>query len=371
MITLKSGHALRVLLFWLLGCYHSQAIRVYDCAHKNVSITELDLLQPADCPTIAWDFSKPENVPLQLLQTDGDVTVTAVQCLITISADVTYCGYTDSITYSSVPTRWRDVQNIDANTCLKAAEKGVITVGGKVFKVKRNVVHRETYFSHGNSTAGGHCKGEAFTSNNIYFRRHYELSRIDILIRDMSGNYRPELDEIYFPQILLTSDFDAGKDFDGQLGTLAWDSVTLPDDDTISQVYNRQAETRKRKHGSNIGSIVMVATPKSEQYIGLVLKSPLLVCQRHCHNTQLKGIVACLAKDNYDPLFKATLQATFVNDHEDFGAQMVYQFLKDRLQMHRSFHEVAMALCNLQRQVFHNFTTSFRLSPLATDPMRS
>jgi hypothetical protein len=221
MTTLTSGQAMRVLLFWLLSSYHSQAIRVYDCAHENVSITELDLLQPADCPTIAWDFSEPENVTLQLLQTDGNVTITAVQCLITISADVTYCGYTDSITYSSVPIGWRDVQNIDADTCLKAAEKGAITVDGKVFKVKKNVVHRETWFSHGNSTNGGNCKGEAFTSNNIYFRRHYELSRIEILIRDMPGNYRPELDEIYFPQILLTSDFDAGKDFDGQLGTLA------------------------------------------------------------------------------------------------------------------------------------------------------
>jgi hypothetical protein len=138
-----------------------------------------------------------------------------------------------------------------------------------------------TYFSHGNSTAGGHCKGEAFTSNNVYFRRHYKLTRIEILIWDMPRNYRPELDEMYFPQISLTYDFDAVKDFDGQLGTLAWDSVTLPCDDTISQVYNGQAETRKRKHGSNIGSIVMVETPKSEQYIGLVLKSPLLVCERH------------------------------------------------------------------------------------------
>jgi hypothetical protein len=78
------------------------------------------------------------------------------------------------------------------------------------------------------------------------------------------------------------------------------------------------------------------------------------VCERHCHNTQLKGIVVCLAKDNYDPLYNATFQETFVSDHEDFGAQMAYQFLKDRLQMHRSFHEVAMALCNLQRQIFHN-----------------
>jgi hypothetical protein len=78
------------------------------------------------------------------------------------------------------------------------------------------------------------------------------------------------------------------------------------------------------------------------------------VCKRHCHNTQLKGIVACLAKDNYDPLYNATFQASFVSEHEDFGAQMAYQFLKDRLQMHRSFHEVAMALCNLQRQIFHN-----------------
>jgi hypothetical protein len=253
-----------------------------------------------------------------------------------------------------VPTQWRDVQNIDANTCLKAAEKGVIKVGDKVFKVKKNVVHRETYFSHGNSTAGGHCKGEAFTSNNVYFRRHYELTRIEILILDMPGNYSPELDEIYFPQISLTSNFDAGKDFDEQLGTLAWDSVSLLCDDTISQVYNGQAETRKQKHGSNIGSIVMVAASKSEQYIGLVLKSPLLLCERHCHNTQLKGIVACLAKDNYDPLYNATFQATFVNDLKDFGAQMAYQFLRDCLQMHRYFHEVAMALCNLQRQVFHN-----------------
>jgi hypothetical protein len=166
----------------------SQAIRVYDCAHENVTITELDLLQPADCPTIAWDFSEPENVTVQLLQTDGNVTITAIQCLITISADVTYCGYTDSITYSSVPTRWMDVQNIDADTCLTAATTGAITVDVKIFKVKKNVVHRETWFSHGDSNAGGHCKGEAFTSNNVYIRRHYELSWIEILIRDMPGN---------------------------------------------------------------------------------------------------------------------------------------------------------------------------------------
>jgi hypothetical protein len=140
MITLESRHALRALLFLLLVCYHSQAIRVNDCAHENVSITELDLLQPADCPTIVWDFSTQENVTLQPLQTDGNVTVTAIQCLVTISADVTYCGNTDSITYSSVPTRWRDVQNIDADTCIKAAEKGDIKVGNKVFKVKQNVV---------------------------------------------------------------------------------------------------------------------------------------------------------------------------------------------------------------------------------------
>jgi hypothetical protein len=243
MTTTKFGRAVQAILFWLLSSTCSQAIRVYDCAHENVTITELDLLQPADCPTIAWDFSEPENVTVQLLQTDGDVTITAIQCLITITADVTYCGYTDSITYSSVPTCWMDVQNIDADTCLTAAEKGAITVDGKIFKVKKNVVHRETWFSHGDSKAGGHCKDEAFTSNNVYSRRHYELSRIEILIRDMPGNYRPDMDKIYFPQILLTSNFAAGKDFDGRLGTLAWDSVTLPCDDTVSQVYNGQAET--------------------------------------------------------------------------------------------------------------------------------
>jgi hypothetical protein len=133
-------------------------------------------------------------------------------------------------------------------------------------------------------SAVGHCQGEAFTSNNIYFYPHYKLTQIEILIREMLANYRPELDKIYFAQISLTSDFDAGKDFDGQLGTLAWDSAPLLCDDTISQVYNGQAETRKQKHGFNKGSIVMVATPVSKQYIGLVLKSPLLVCERHCHN---------------------------------------------------------------------------------------
>jgi hypothetical protein len=220
---------MRALLFWLLSSTCSQTISVYDCAHENF-------------------------------------TITAVQCLITISADMTYCGYSDSITYSSVPTRWMDVQNIDADTCLTAAEKSAITVDGKVFKVKTNVKHRETWCSHVDSHAGGNCKGEAFTSNNVYFHRHYELSRIEILIRDMPGNYRPEMDEIYIPQISLASNFAAGKDFDGRLGTLAWDSVTLPCNDTISQVYNGQAETRRRKHGSNMGSIIMVATPQSEQW---------------------------------------------------------------------------------------------------------
>jgi hypothetical protein len=65
MTTTKSGRAMRALIFWLLSSTCSQAIRVYDCAHKNVMITELDLLLPADCPTIDWDFSEPENITVK------------------------------------------------------------------------------------------------------------------------------------------------------------------------------------------------------------------------------------------------------------------------------------------------------------------
>jgi hypothetical protein len=78
MMTTKFGRAVWAILFWLLNSNCSQAIQVYDCAHENVTITELDHLQPADCPTIAWDFSEPEKVTVQLLQTDGKVTIQAI-----------------------------------------------------------------------------------------------------------------------------------------------------------------------------------------------------------------------------------------------------------------------------------------------------
>ena len=330
------------------------AIKVYDCADSNVRIQELDLLQPAACPSATWDFEVPEDRVVQLLQTDADVSVEGYQCLVTISSDATYCGGYDSITYSSVPTSWEEVLPISQKDCLKAAKVGTLRVGKKSFAVGLNEIMRTTFYSHGNATADGKCTAANFVSNGVTFTKHYELTRITIQLVTVWGTYTTEEARISFPHLDgLTAMFDKGYVFDAQHGAIAWDQQELGCGHQLSQIYRGKAELRKKREGDITGAIVMIADKITEQYIGLVLQAPVLACETICYNTQLRGVVACLLSENEDALNPRSFRPGFDQSAKDFGAQVAFQVLKGRIDTHRSFHEVATALCSLQRQLFH------------------
>lgn len=51
---------------------------------------------------------------------------------------------------------------------------------------------------------------------------------------------------------------------------------------------------------SKIGSIIMIPSPETEQYAGLVLRQSL--CEAPCYTNQNSGIVVCLSQKWEQPL---------------------------------------------------------------------
>ena len=86
-------------------CSQGKAIPVYDCQHRYGNTTIVDLHEAATCPAPVNDYEPAENITVQILQTDTERPVRGYSCSITITREVTRCGF-NSLTYGKLTTEW-------------------------------------------------------------------------------------------------------------------------------------------------------------------------------------------------------------------------------------------------------------------------
>ena len=78
----------------------------------------IDLREPQACPDPERDYEPARDQRLQILQTDTERPVSATQCIVTISKEVTRCGF-DSLTYGSRWTVWQQDYEITPDSAVR------------------------------------------------------------------------------------------------------------------------------------------------------------------------------------------------------------------------------------------------------------
>ena len=113
--------------------------------------------------------------------------------------------------------------------------------------------------------------------------------RVQVEIKTVRGTRDRAANTVTFANGIKHPNFKDGVLNDVYEGTLIWNTT---DDtacaDTVSEVYRGDAALHRRAgKDSAVGGIVMVNNPSTNQYAGLVIKSPVSICGADCYNTQV------------------------------------------------------------------------------------
>jgi hypothetical protein len=138
-------------------------------------------------------------------------------------------------------------------------------------------------------------------------------------------------------------------------GTIVWTAKEPDCIETVSEVYQGMAQLRNLKNSDPnrglYGSILMIEDIGTGQFAGLALKHTMALCRTRCHATQIKGLVACLLRDNDTPIPKAEFRASM--DQRDIGiqTQLSHLHINTNLRMHGRFEAVQSDLCEIDRKL--------------------
>jgi hypothetical protein len=191
-------------------------------------------------------------------------------------------------------------------------------------------------------------------SGGVWFTESYERTHLEIQIKVLRGVTDLSTGNIRFPATGIRANFKDGVIRDAMEGTIVWSAEDPPCEETVSEIYLGKADFYRRYNRTVAESIVMVASQKSGQYAGLVLRKARSVCGVHCHTTQIAGVVVCLMRNMDAPIPRHSFKASF--DPNNVGLQTQISFLHLGTAMHtaRRFENVQGAICDVDLKTIHN-----------------
>ena len=205
-------------------------ITTYDCDHTGMTYEVLDLHEPRSCPDPEKDFEEPETRNFHVLQMDSEVLVHGFPCQVTMTKEVTRCGF-DSIMYGHSRPMWEQSLELMPQEYRKAVSASKITIEG------RRGSRRQSFFSRGHVDGEGNCKTTDFVSGGLQFYDSYEQTRLTILVRVIRGSY-----DMYSESVTFANSVWARY----QEGTIVWAARQPNCTETVSQVYLRPGEVHLR-----------------------------------------------------------------------------------------------------------------------------
>ena len=272
---------------------------VYDCGAPNAVHRPVSLMEPDSCNPIELTHTEPRQVRVQVLQTGSALTVTAYRCSLTISREVSRCGY-DSIHYGTIITVLDKPVHFTPQQCRSAQEVGTFVFENQRINVTLNNEMVHSYYRYGRLDKNHNCDHTSFTSGGQYFSKSYELSIIRAVVSSVKGRYNPATGRIVFSNGLVGNYADRVI-LDDAEGLFVWDTSHLKCSDKISEVYSGPASIYGKLNNTHVGQtgdLVMVADEAESRYAGLVLKGLTRICGRMAFATQLTGLSLVVLRPN-------------------------------------------------------------------------
>ena len=332
----------------------TEGLTAFDCAHRNTTYQVIDLMSPADCPDPEKDYETPRQQRLQILQTDGQMPVHSSRCQVTISKEVTRCGFT-SLVYGSKWTVWQKDYQLTPRECRQASTTGKLVVEGREFKAKRDVKTTYLFYSQGGLDDAGNCHTVSnFKSGGRWFQKSYELTTLVIELNTIRGTVDQGSGEVLFANGLRAVYKDQVLR-DAIEGTMVWVAVEPKCKTTVSELFNGLATLHRQRGAETLrGSIVLVQKNDTSQFAGLVLREVITTCKVRCFSTQIRGLVVCPYREGDEPLPKHSFKAHFQQEHVDLQTQLGYLHTSTNMAMADRFAIVQADLCQVDRRTLFN-----------------
>ena len=251
---------------------------VYDCSHSDSVHRPILLLEPDECSDIELTHWAPVNVSVQVVETGSSILVTAYKCLLTVSREVSRCGF-DSIHYGTVVSELDTPQHLTPSQCRQAVLQK-FTFERQFINVTLNspVVH--SYYSFGKIDDDHECSHTSFTSNGRYFTDSYESTIVRAYVTTVKERYNLATGRIILANGLVGNYADKII-LDDTEGKYVWSSNVVSCQDKISDVYTGPAKLFPKQNNTLVGQpgdLVLVEEHNKERFAGLVLKSLTRVC---------------------------------------------------------------------------------------------
>jgi len=340
-----------IIAVTLLQAWKVHAFVAYDCMHPNTTYTVLDLTEPAPCADPVKDFDEPANQTVQVLMTDNLLPMQGYQCRVTISKEVTRCGF-DSMVYGHQWVAWAKQHEVTPDECRKAVQLGTITIDYKSYDVVPGKMLTHIFFSYGKVHPDGTCETTTFWSEGNLHERSYEQTTLTLDVGVIRGTVDLQDGSVTFANGIRAAYRDT-MIRDAYEGTIVWQPEEPECSETVSQVYLGDSRLHRKKGKEIQGSILMVRNPQDRQFIGLVLKDPLSLCGARCHATQLKGVIACLMRDLEAPIPEHSFKAAFDPKATHVQTQLSYLHLNTNMRTYQRFEVMQADMCRLERSGLH------------------
>ena len=330
---------------------------VYDCGAPDAVHRPVSLLEPDSCNPIELTHTEPTNVSVQVLQTGSALTVTAYRCALTISREVSRCGY-DSIHYGTIITVLDKPVHFTPQQCRNAQIGGTFVFEGQRINVTLNNEMVHSYYRYGRLDNSHNCDHTSFTSGGQYFSKSYELSIIRAIVTSVKGRYNPATGRIIFSNGLVGNYADRVV-LDDAEGLFVWDTSSIQCSDKISEIYNGPASIYGKlnnTHMGQTGDLVMVAHEAESRYAGLVLKGHTRICGRTAFTTQLTGLSLIVLRPN-DEKIAATYHHPdeLVSTH--IQANLGFVHLQRALHTDKRFAALQQLVCENERKILQTKLT--------------
>ena len=339
------------------GPSHKDSFSVYDCTNEGAVHRPVSLLEPETCTDIELTHRAPVNVTVQVLMTGSRLSVTAFRCSLTISREVSRCGF-DDLHYGTVITQLDDPLHLTPAQCRNAVTQGFFVFEKQTINVTLNspTVHR--YYRYGQLSNEHECAHTSFTSNGQFFEKSYELTIVRVRVSTVKGRYNPSSGRVAFSNGLIGNYADRIL-LDDEMGLFVWSTTAISCADKISELYEGLATLYPKRNNTltgQPGDLVMIEQHEEARYAGFVLKGDTRVCTRSAFNTQLTGISILILRPG-DPKLKASYHHPDQLAPTDIQSNVGYVHLKRSLHTDRRFAALQSLVCQNERKILSNKLT--------------